>query len=53
MESLCDPLKDRMVKQVRAPPHRPLESKLMFPDKFKRIFKINERKFLNPFFNFR
>lgn len=36
MEPLNDPLKDRMVKQVKPPPHRPLDAKLMFPDKLKR-----------------
>ena len=36
MEPLNDPLKDRMVKQVKPPPHRHLDAKLMFPDKLKR-----------------
>ena len=32
METLCDPLSDRQVKTVKAPPHRPLNSNLMYPD---------------------
>ncbi len=32
MESLLDPLQDRQVKTVKAPPHRPLPSNLMYPD---------------------
>jgi len=37
MEPLNDPVKDRVVKQVKPPPHKPLEAKLMFPDKLKRL----------------
>lgn len=40
MEPLNDPLKDRTVKSVKAPPHRPLDPKLMFPDKLKRNMSI-------------
>jgi len=36
MEPLIDPLKDRAVKTVKAPPHRPLSKELMFPDKLKK-----------------
>lgn len=32
MESLCDPLGDRPVKSVKAPPQKPLNPKLMYPD---------------------
>lgn len=35
MEPLSDPLKDRGVKQVKPPPHKPIDSKLMFPEKLK------------------
>jgi hypothetical protein len=31
MELLRDPLKDRKIKKVRPPPHRPLAEELMFP----------------------
>jgi len=31
MELLSDPLRDRAIKSVRPPPHRPLEHDLMFP----------------------
>lgn len=40
MEVLNDPLKDRVVKTVKPPPHRPLETKLMFPDKLKRNLRF-------------
>ena len=40
MEPLCDPCKDREVKSVKAPPHRPLSRKLMWPDAKKRDFKM-------------
>jgi serine/threonine-protein phosphatase 2B catalytic subunit len=33
MEPLLDPLKDRVVKRLKPPPHRPLAHHLMFPDK--------------------
>jgi hypothetical protein len=32
MESLNDPLNDRAVKSVKAPPHRPLAPELMYPN---------------------
>lgn len=32
MEPLNDPLKDRAVKSVKAPPHKPLDKKLIWPD---------------------
>jgi len=35
MEPLSDPLRDRVMKSVKAPPHRPLARNLMFPDKLK------------------
>lgn len=31
MEPLSDPYNDRQIKTVKAPPHRPLESSLMYP----------------------
>lgn len=31
MEPLCDPRKDRRVKNVKPPPHRPLSTELLFP----------------------
>jgi hypothetical protein len=30
MEQLSDPLKDRRVKNVKPPPHKPLSAELMF-----------------------
>ena len=33
MDPLLDPVKDRRVKKVKPPPHRPLSEKLMFPKK--------------------
>ena len=33
MELLLDPLKDRKIKKVRPPPHKPLAENLMFPKK--------------------
>lgn len=44
MDILSDPKGDRIVKSVKAPPHRPLATNLMFPDKLKSILifeKIN------------
>jgi len=35
MEPLSDPSKDRVVKSVKPPPHRPLARHLMFPEKLK------------------
>jgi serine/threonine-protein phosphatase 2B catalytic subunit len=35
MEPLKDPLGDRMVKSTKPPPAKPLDTKLMFPDKLK------------------
>jgi len=35
MEPLSDPLKDRVVKSVKLPPHKPLTRELMFPDRLK------------------
>jgi len=35
MDPLLDPLKDRVVKTVKPPPHRPLARNLMFPDRLK------------------
>ena len=32
MERLSDPLDDRVIKTVRAPPHKPLDPLLMYPD---------------------
>jgi len=40
MEPLSDPLKDRVVKKVKAPPHRPLTDALMFPKKGSGKLKI-------------
>lgn len=36
MEPLCDPLEDRPVKSHPAPPHKPLDHKLLFPQHLKR-----------------
>ena len=33
MDPLLDPLKDRKIKKVKPPPHRPLAEKYMFPKK--------------------
>ena len=35
MESLPDPLKDRQVKNLKAPPHKPLDKLLLWPEKLK------------------
>jgi len=35
MEPLTDPAKDRAVKTVKPPPHRPLTRQMMFPDRLK------------------
>jgi len=35
MEPLSDPTKDRVVKSVKPPPHKPLSKQLMFPDRLK------------------
>jgi serine/threonine-protein phosphatase 2B catalytic subunit len=35
MDSLSDPTKDRVVKSVKAPPHKPLARALIWPDKNK------------------
>ena len=32
MEDLIDPLKDRVVKSVRPPPHKPLHHNLIWPE---------------------
>lgn len=31
MEPLCNPEKDRQVKRLKAPPHKPLSNELLFP----------------------
>jgi len=33
MDPLLDPLKDRKIKKVKPPPHRPLQENIMFPKK--------------------
>lgn len=35
MELLSDPLKDRQVKNLKPPPHKPLEKSLLWPEKLK------------------
>jgi len=35
MEFLPDPLKDRVVKNLKAPPQRPLDKTLIWPEKLK------------------
>eukprot|EP01017_Pseudomicrothorax_dubius_P025657 TRINITY_DN2794_c0_g2_i5.p1 TRINITY_DN2794_c0_g2~~TRINITY_DN2794_c0_g2_i5.p1 ORF type:complete len:215 (-),score=21.28 TRINITY_DN2794_c0_g2_i5:30-674(-) len=35
MEPLSDPLKDRVMKSIRAPPHRPLDRSLIWPARLK------------------
>ena len=37
MECLIDPLGDRVVKTVNPPPHKPLSTHLIFPNKDKCI----------------
>ncbi len=32
MEPLLDPCNDRVMKNVKAPPHRPLNPQLMYPN---------------------
>ena len=50
MELLLDPLKDRVVKNFKAPPHRPLDKSFIWPEKLKGIFD-NIRKY-TCFFEF-
>lgn len=35
MELLSDPIKDRQVKSLKAPPHKPLDKALIWPEKLK------------------
>lgn len=35
MEFLPDPLKDRVVKNLKPPPHKPLDRNLIWPEKLK------------------
>ena len=35
MDLLKDPVNDRMVKTLKAPPHKPLDQKLLYPEKLK------------------
>jgi serine/threonine-protein phosphatase 2B catalytic subunit len=35
MDLLPDPKKDRMVKHLKPPPHKPLNGKLLWPEKSK------------------
>jgi serine/threonine-protein phosphatase 2B catalytic subunit len=37
MDLLKDPANDRIVKTLKAPPHKPLDRKLLYPDKLKGI----------------
>lgn len=30
MEPLCDPMNDRMIRSLPAPPHRPLPSEMIY-----------------------
>lgn len=38
MDLLSDPLKDRVVKTIKPPPHKPLLREMIFPDKLKGFF---------------
>ena len=38
MELLSDPVKDRQVKSVRPPPHKPLNIQTVFPEKLKSLY---------------
>ena len=40
MQPLLDPLNDRIIKQVKPPPHKPLNTELFYPEKLKSIDKI-------------
>ena len=35
MEPLSDPIKDRQVKNLKPPPHKPLDKALLWPEKLK------------------
>ncbi len=35
MDTLADPLKDRIVKTLKPPPHKPLDKTLIWPEKLK------------------
>ncbi len=37
MEPLLDPLKNRVVKTIKPPPHKPLTREAMFPEKLKGV----------------
>lgn len=38
MDSLLDPLNDRIVKTFKPPPHKPLNSEQLYPEKLKGSF---------------
>ena len=41
MELLADPLKDRVVKNLKAPPHKPLDKALIWPEKMKGLLPFD------------
>lgn len=41
MELLSDPLKDRQVKNLKPPPHKPLEKQFLWPEKLKSTKILN------------
>ncbi len=45
MEPLKNPENDRVVKQLRAPPHRPLSKNLIWPPNSKSFFFFVKYKF--------
>ena len=49
MESLPDPLKDRQVKNLKAPPHKPLDKLLLWPEKLKSAQIFNFSFFFSIF----
>lgn len=49
MELLSDPIKDRQVKSLKSPPHKPLDKALMWPEKLKSYNKYDFKKKKNKF----
>lgn len=46
MEPLNDPIKDRVVKNLKPPPHKPLDKALLWPEKLKSLI-LKRTLFLN------
>jgi hypothetical protein len=44
MEPLSDPLGDRPIPSVQAPPHKPLDPKIMYPNPGKNHFQAFRKR---------